>query len=160
MTRGKFVIIGDNYILLSEEFNGDMYWTGHGREVRRRLQKVKNKKDFEKEVEKFDDESFGYRKNYGDKLIYDAVDTGFSREALLDFSEDYFKKWFSDYLYIKNLSEKDIVFTARNWEEDNDTDDTPRQYALKPGKIGIFHFGRKAEDDADDFKNALKKVKH
>ncbi len=156
MTRGKLVIFGDDYILSSVEYNGDMYWTGHGREARRRLKKVKTRKDFIEENIKFDEENFGYARQLGKEglIYYPLAEGNWSRESLLDMNTDYFKKWFSDYLYIKNLSKENLIFTCRNAR--GHEGDIPKRYMLAPGKIGIFRFGEVAENEADDFKNKLK----
>ena len=56
-------------------------------------------------------------------------------------STDYFGKWFSDYVYIKNLSGKTVVFT----------DADKQKIALEPDTLAAFNFGKFYASDAEDF---------
>ena len=56
-------------------------------------------------------------------------------------STDYFSKWFSDYIYIKNLSDKPVIFT----------DKQGRKIQIDSDVITVFHFGEFIAADEDDF---------
>ena len=79
MTRGKFVLITEDQVHISIEFNGDMYPSGYGIEVMNRLKKVYTSDDFISGVTEFNKENFQYK----DKLIY-IVDDKLSRKVNVD----------------------------------------------------------------------------
>ena len=83
MTRGKFVLITEDQVYISIEFNGDMYPSGHGIEVMNRLKKVHTPDDFISEVTGFNKENFQYK----DKLIYTESLAWFKK--FKDFRIDY-----------------------------------------------------------------------
>lgn len=103
MTRGRLVLITDDAIYSSVEFNGDMYWEGHGKDAYEGMEKVKNIKDYESFVEQFDKQKFGYAKEDGCDLIRVIAGSDEKKKEYLNFKDEYLAKWFSDYLYIKNV---------------------------------------------------------
>lgn len=118
MTKGKIVLITDKQVLTSTEFECDMYYEYHGKGIIAKLKDVHTEKDFEDFVKRFNDENF----EYNEELIYDAqyvevlkngqYETEYlPEEELFDFSVRYFDKWFSDYVYIKNLRRKSVDMT-------------------------------------------------
>ena len=62
-------------------------------------------------------------------------------DSFYDMSTDYFGKWFSGYVYIKNLSGKTVVFT----------DADKQKIALEPDTLAAFNFGKFYASDAEDF---------
>ncbi len=136
MTRGKFVVITEDKVLSTFEFNGDMYYdgAGHGPEVIERLGRVNNKDDLNKEVREFNKNNFEYEMDDGD--------TFFECQNPIDFSDDYFEYWFSDYLYIKNLASTEKVIKDRDGKE----------YTILPSQIFVFDFGHLYGIVADDGK--------
>ena len=130
MTRGKVILFKDDKAIVSTEFNGDMYPTGHPTGDRTKsdgflgkLEKAETDEDF-KELVNFINLSFEYKDSemYWD-LSLDEVET--------DFNKDYFENWFSDWLYFKNASEKTIDFLTTDGETCH----------LMPGKWLAFNFG-------------------
>lgn len=69
-------------------------------------------------------------------IIVNSVD-----ESFFDMSTDYFGKWFSDYVYVKNLSEKEIVFI----------DAGKQKIVLEPDAAMAFYFGSFYASNAEDF---------
>ena len=136
MTRGKFVVITDDKVLSTFEFNGDMYYTdyGHGPEVIERLGRVNNTDDLNKEVREFNENNHKYEMDDGD--------TFFECQNPIDFSDDYFGYWFSDYLYIKNLTSTEKVIKDRDGNE----------HTVLPNQIVVFDFGHLYGIVADDGK--------
>ena len=131
MTRGKIVVVlNGKVMLISTEFNGDMYYEGHGEEVIEGLRKVNSVEEYEEFVKEFNRKNFEYEED----LIYKVEGDKF--EDYLDMSVGYFDKWFSDYVYIKNLSDETIKFI----------DMEGLTCTLESGKIGVFNFGEIAED--------------
>ena len=113
MTRGQIVVFHEGGITTSTEFNGDMYfnagdgWGGHGDEVVEALKKVKSVEDYKEYVRAFNKEYFQYE----EELFYNAITDGgygFTEKDMLDMTEGYYDKWFSDYLYFKNLRDEDV----------------------------------------------------
>jgi len=129
MTRGKFVLITEDQVYISIEFNGDMYPSGHGIEVMNRLKKVHTPDDFISEVTGFNKENFQYK----DKLIYTESLAWFKK--FKDFRIDYFDHWFSDWLYFKNVSGKDWAFITRGGKE----------RIVVDGEMAAFTFGHHPE---------------
>lgn len=136
MTRGAFVVITDDKVLSTFEFNGDMYYTdyGHGPEVIERLGRVNNTDDLNKEVREFNENNHKYE--------IDDGDTFFECQNPIDFSDDYFGDWFSDYLYIKNLASTEKVIKDRDGNE----------HTVLPNQIVVFDFGHLYGIVADDGK--------
>ena len=102
MTRGQIAIITpDGKLITSTEFNGDMYYDGegHGKEVVEALESIEIEEEYREFVNDFNDRNFRYTDR---ELFYDCDD------RFYDMSNDYFGKWFSDYVYIKNLSGEDF----------------------------------------------------
>lgn len=135
MTRGQIaVILPDGRILSSVEFNGDMYYDGEGRgkEIVEELDYVETEDEYKELVENFNAEHFHYKT---DELFYECDD------SFRDMSSDYFGKWFSDYVYIKNLSDKPVVFI----------DADKQKIALEPDTVMAFNFGKFYASDPEDF---------
>lgn len=132
MTRGQIAIVTpEGRILTSVEFNGDMYYEGHGKDVFDDLECVDTAKEYEELVTRFNDENFAY----DEELFYDMP------QDFLNMRDDYFGKWFSDYVYIKNLSERPVVFIdAEGKKIQLDTDTT-----------AVFNFGEFVACNAEDF---------
>ena len=132
MTRGQIAIITpDGRLITSTEFNGDMNYSEHGQDVFDTLETVESEAEYREFVEDFNRQNF---ENDGE-LFYECD------ESFYDMSTNYFGKWFSDYVYIKNLSDRDVVFT--------DTD--KQKIVLEPDATMAFNFGRFYASDAEDF---------
>lgn len=134
MTRGSLYYVSDNYIVETQEFNGDMYRDGHGENVMLFLTTVDNLKEFKKEVRKFNGENH----NYDCELFYNCkrsdyiVDKGEVDE--IDLATDYFSKFFSDWTFWKNKSSKTIVFLTRD-------EGGTKRIELKPDEQVAINFG-------------------
>lgn len=125
MTRGTLAIIADdNRIFKSIEFNGDMYLSGHGIDAIKCLETVDTEDDFEDAVRKFDDEHHRYREEIMVREIEDS-------KPFLNMAEDYFDNWFSDYVFLKNVSTEIVTVTDAG-------DDTIK---ISPDEIAVFNFG-------------------
>lgn len=132
MTRGQIAIITpEGKIIASTEFNGDMYYEGHGHDVFDNLECVETVEDYKEFVVNFNEDNFRYNR----QLFYDCDDSFF------DMKSDYFGKWFSDYVYIKNLSDKSAIVTDANGKNIQlDTDTT-----------AVFYFGEFVACCSEDF---------
>ena len=120
MTRFQIAIISDEGIKTSTEFNGDGYWDGYGQQVYEALQDIGSIKEWKDYVTKFNSETF----EYFERLHYNVPDD------YLDMVKDYYDKWFSDYVYIKNITDEPVEFITENGRT-----------SLQPGEVGIFNFG-------------------
>jgi len=150
MTRGQIVLITNDAAYTAGEFNGDMYYDYYGKQVIEKLENVKSYEDYYKFVDKFNAENF----EYPEQIIFEIgkLETEEDVEKInkmFDMSKDYFRNWFSDYLYIKNISDN-------NWEFILDDDDWV--ITLKPGEICSLCFGDIAED-YDGNKSIQKRLK-
>ena len=143
MTRGQItVVLNDGVIWTSTEFNGDMYYKdGHGEEIMETFPKVTTLEEYKKYVEDFNRNHHNYDE---DVLTYELTDMGeveneeyiFTYEEFLDMRTDYFKKWFEDYLYIKNLSDETVQFIDREGNV----------YDLEPMEIAVLNFGEYTDE--------------
>ena len=107
MTRGTFYYITRRRVLETIEFNGGMYPDEYGDDAMRMLRKVTSQVKFKEIVERFNAIHHGYqerplvmpmRYNHGKYPGF------FSDDYCIDFREDYFARFFSDWLFIKNAS--------------------------------------------------------
>lgn len=126
MTRGTLAIIADdNRIFKSIEFNGDMYLSGYGVDAIRCLETVDTEDDFEDAVREFDADHYHYNE---EQIIWEIKNI----KPYLDMSKDYSDNWFSDYVFIKNVSTEIITIT----DKDKDV------IKISPDEIAVFNFGR------------------
>lgn len=142
MTRGKIAIIDNQGIKVSTEFNGDMYlpmkdWVGYGLDVIVGFNSVYGYESYEKFILHFNDLHFNYR--IYDGLIFEIRNTEVRYKKLLNFTDDYYGDWFSDYVYLKNVSDNVVVIKAENQNEE------PTEYDLESGEIMVLNFGRKVD---------------
>ena len=129
MTRGTFYLVtGSSTVLGSLEFNGDMYPEGYGDDALRMLRLVSNEKEFEAMVEEFNSK----RHNYEDEQISYAITNMFDNDSFINFNENYFERFFSDWIFIKNLSSKEINFIDGNDKKD----------IIKVGETIRLNFGK------------------
>ena len=152
MTRGKLVLFTDNEVFSSVEFNGDMYWDGFGKDAAKALQKSDSVNKFIKQVHKFDKKYFGYYHECGRDALVSPIYPDWGPDHIIDLRTDYYKIWFSDYLYIKNLASYTLTFLGNETCWDNEQQHFNNNdviYKLAPGDIGIFNFTEAAADTRD-----------
>lgn len=143
MTRGQIAIIHNWYgkdeisVMTSTEFNGDMYLDGHGEEVIELLKKVHDVADYQYVVAKFNCDNHHYNDLETLTLNYDKD----KAQRMLDFTKDYFDNWFSDYVYLKNITKKDVEIVSEVRDDNGDTIDTTKTI-IKPNDIVTLCFGR------------------
>lgn len=125
MTRGNFLLITNTANWMSIQFNGDMYPSCNGKIVYHMLESVETYDDLAAAILKFDKERFGYSYEYGDDMTPKSISDN------IDFSKDYYAVYNSDYLYIKNASDKECTIIAKNEME----------RTINPGEIQIWHDG-------------------
>ena len=134
MTRGNFLLITNTANWMSIQFNGDMYPSCNGKIVYHMLESVETYDDLAAAILKFDKERFGYSYEYGEDMTPKSISDN------IDFSKDYFAIYNSDYLYIKNASDKECTIIAKNEMEQT----------IKPGEIQVWKFGCLVQPDAKD----------
>ena len=125
MTRFQIAVIKNGVIYTSTEFNGDGYWDWHGKVVYAALQNIATVEEWKEYVTKFNSETFEYDR----KLHYEIDD---EYDDYLDMSEDYYDKWFSDYIYIKNIDEDEVEFITKNGKT-----------ILVSNDVAVFNFGER-----------------
>lgn len=137
MTRGTAFLVTDKYILETLEFNGDMYRDGCGQELVNILHEVKNVNDFKEGIDSFNKENHDY-KGFGLSTLRvrnNYIEENTRGEDIVKFTDDnYFKLYFSDWTFWKNLSSKDITFKTREGAS----------ILLKKGEVVSICFGKKA----------------
>lgn len=113
-TRGTAIIINDDMVNFGPEFNGDMYPHGHGDDFMKTLATtVNDNKDFIIFNNRFNKYNFQYDKImscYQGKFNYDEL-TNDENVITID---KLFNIATSDYLFIKNLSKKQIKIEVLN----------------------------------------------
>lgn len=144
MTRGKMILITDKAVLISTEWNGDMYPEGNGIDAFKRMLRVNSLGTFLMEVTEFNTEYF----NYENELVYEESLEWLDKAK--DFSEGYYDNWFSDWLYIKNISSKPIIFKAKI---DIDLAEAPatEDRVIMPDEVSVFNFGSNPSQEDKDY---------
>jgi len=144
MTRGTFILLENERIQKSVEFNGDMYPGGHYEEAVELLDTVFTTEDFKEIVKKFNSNNH----QYGDKLILDYEtysDSNFYgiNYELINFDENYFECFFSDYLYLRNISNRNFrIILASDFKD---------IVILPPNKTMVFNFGRRVKEYPEQY---------
>lgn len=114
MTRGNFVLITNTANWMSIQFNGDMYPSCNGKFVYHMLESVETYDDLAAAILKFDGECFGYADmRFGCANMHNIDMAPKSISDNIDFSKDYFAIYNSDYLYIKNASDKECTLSPK-----------------------------------------------
>lgn len=132
MTRGQIICITNEGVKTSIEFNGDFYLSYHGKNIIKELKKDMTYNDYIKFIEKFNKENF----EYDEQLVYDV-----DKEYLDMNREDYISTWFSDYLYIKNISDKDQIII----------DEELNEITLHPQGYVVLYFGNYDAKDEGEY---------
>lgn len=147
MTRGKIILINNekNKLKLTGtcEFNGDMYfsegnWRGHGENIVINLKDIETIKDFKRYIKYFDKAYFNYQSKCKDYFHFWTLNNNeddIFKNEIINLCDNYFEFWFSDYLYFKNVSEKDIKIIYNN--NNNEVKDI----IIKNNEIKVFYFG-------------------
>ena len=133
MTKGTFVIFTQDAVYLTTEFNGDMYFDGHGELVAAKMQEIHTPAELLAFAKKFNQKKFHYPE---EQIALKRVSPDiFAYEDMLDMQTDYFKKYFSDYIYIANAAGHALVFHTKNGDR-----------TLPDNTSGVLKFGRDATD--------------
>lgn len=126
MTRGTLaIILNDDRMLRSIVFNGEMYLDGYGVDAIKCLEKVDVEDDFDDAIRQFDLEHHKYQDEEMTWVIKGA-------KPYLDMSKDYIVHWFSDYVFIKNVSTEIVTITDKN----------KNVIKVAQDEIAVFNFGR------------------
>lgn len=160
MTRGTLYFIeklksGNVRITESCEFNGDMYEEregGHGGEVMELLENAKTEEEFMEEVKQFDKENFDYQSEGGDYFRFNTYilkqedDYPVTRQGnliIVDFTDDYFKWFFSDWTFWKNNTKDcEVQFITREYVNSaSDEVVSGNIIKLKPNETVAISFG-------------------
>ena len=105
MTRGKIYLFSKRkHVLITTEFNGDMYLSGHGKEIIRAFKtgKLYEEDGFRSFVKTFDRNHFAYEMN-GDPILWESFSAGDSMDVIFDFTTN-----FTDYIYLVNGSDQAV----------------------------------------------------
>ena len=132
MTRGTGYIITDRKIYDHDEFNGDMYReNGNGESFIRMLDKT-TPSNFKSDLHLWNVQNH----NYDTFQTYSKSLKGFTPiritedGTILDFTKNYFDWWFSDWIFIKNMSKRSITAVCEDGA-----------IALPKNHTYAFHFG-------------------
>lgn len=147
MTRGSGYLITDNYIYFHDEFNGDMYRDGHGESFILALDKT-TAASYPHIITEWNKANHNYSsfKTYKQLLQQPDYQDHIKVEKdmiTINFTVDYFKWWFSDWIFIKNSSSKDIHIITRT----NLDGVAGKTVIIKEGETYAFSFGYAMDDD-------------
>ena len=106
MTRGTFVLITNDRVFISIQFNGDMYFwePGHGNDAMATIRNIRKPEDFEVAILEFNRMHHDYDLDE-DKAIEAVVKLDGNE---IDIAGNRWLRW-TDYTFYKNASDKDIV---------------------------------------------------
>jgi len=145
MTRGSAYVLyekdGETWIGYADEFNGNMYPGGYYEDMINTLIHVKTYEDFGLAMYEFNKEHFGYDhfKTFHCTLK-DYIQSDNNKQ--IDFNIDYYKYWFSDYLFFINFTGKMFSFVVRTKEEKKVTCPSDTVMAFNFGDLtGVYVTG-------------------
>jgi len=155
MTRGTGYLITDDMIYFHDEFNGDMYRDGYGADFIQMLDKT-TPETFENDLNIWNSNNHNYPdfQTYKESLNKKMVDSDnkyilvTKKTIRIDFNIDYFEHWFSDWIFIKNGSTKDITVITRTTLDGV----AGKTIIIKPNETYAFNFGYAI--DSDDYYTA------
>lgn len=144
MTRWTFYLITNDKLIGSTEFNWWMY--PEENEWRwglalRILEKINSKEDFTKAMTEFNQVFYGYP----EELVYEYPLSMVENNT--NFNHWYFDFRFSDYIFIKNLSDKTYTFTLK--------DKKKRKIKVVPWDIVRFNFWEIHSLDEQKYKEKI-----
>jgi len=156
MTRGKLAIVTPDGMYITNEYNGDMYMNqaeygpeapiSPGDIARKKIDEPTDLESFKQMVREFT--KYYYGPEYAkcelteeeleeESRVRELPKQAFNIETNeIDFDE-YFKYWFSDFIYIKNASEKPVEVITREKAPVVKT-----AVIIEPGQSEVFYFGR------------------
>jgi len=158
MTRGKLVIVLPNGGFTTREYNGDMYMNqgeygpsapiSPGDIARKEIDVPTDYDSFVEMVRKFT--TYYYGPEYGNANlspedleieceVHPLHQSSIDSDLNIHFAE-YFPYWFSDFIYLKNQSGKQITVFTREGDD----------VILDNGQSEVFYFGRKYEAPKDE----------
>ena len=140
MTRGKFVLFTSDRVYVTTEFNGDMYYDGYGKESAEKIKRVNTPEDLLDLAVEINKEHY----DYPEEEIVIRAKSDYNSMLNMD---DYFMKYFSDYIYIKNVSGRDLTFDLKNGK-----------YVLPNQESGVLNYGRSANEEFPDNLNGFRPV--
>jgi hypothetical protein len=149
MTRATLIVIDDKKYYNSCEFNGDGYPEGHGLLYMKIVEKITSVEEFKKIVEFFTKKlwfsgEYAHRGGEDMTTVYEGkknkiFNTRSVNAKYVDFTKDYFDLFFSDWVFIKNLSKDTIAFLCkRNFASKTEEAEL---VLLKPNEQIAFNFG-------------------
>lgn len=143
MTRGTMILFLPDKVIRSIEFNGDMGRFGNYKEAVRLMTDANSRGEFEYGLEIFNATKYQYEFNpvenissykTKEKLKSLGIDVG-GDKIKVDLVDQYFERWFSDYLFFKNMSGRTIEFLTINEGR------TGKEiYEIKHGEVFVSHF--------------------
>lgn len=127
-TRGTLLAVTNNNVIRSTEFNGDAYPENLGIFYMEMLERVKTTQDFTTIIKTFNANSF-FNYNDCDIVRNDGKGKYFTRIGFLGLNygfmdmnrmedKQFFELYFSDWFFIKNLSDKPFGIKTREHEND------------------------------------------
>lgn len=111
MTRATLFAVTDKEVMHTPEFNGDGYPDGYGVFYIYLLEMTRNAEDFISMVQSFKNSRFNYD---CDAVYYDKKKKFFNKKGQMVMNdESYFQEYFSDWIFIKNLSSNPFALITR-----------------------------------------------
>lgn len=157
MTRGTGYLITDEHMYFHDEFNGDMYRDGHGENFILMLDKT-TPKSYNEDLQSWNASNHGYDNFEVYKELLNQPDyhdhIKVEKDIItINFTINYFKWWFSDWIFIKNGSSKDIQIITRS----NIDGVAGKTVIIKKDETYAFYFGQAIDPEdtytAEDVKN-------
>lgn len=143
MTKGKMILFLPDKVVCSTEFGSDMGRFGHYKEAAKLMTDANSRGEFEYGLEVFNAINFQYEFNLIESLISYrthgklkelGIDVN-GEKIKVDLVDKYFERWFSDYLFFKNMSGRVIEFATINEGKNG-----KEMYEIKHGEVFVSHF--------------------
>lgn len=146
MTRGTAILITNEDVYQSNEFNGDMYPSGHGRSFLEKLHRVEGEKSFKKMIKDFNSLHHKYKEYVGIRSVKDEIPE--LEDNRIDFWDRYYDRFFSDWMFVKNLGDETVTIVGQgdNYNQRSKRAEKGMNLTLEPGQTVALPFGKVKEE--------------
>lgn len=136
MIKSKAILLLEDKILLSTEFNGNMGRGNYGLIFYDGLSKVKNEEGFAEFIKGFNSIHHQYEENTLEGLVHKGeISKFYDKDYSIYFTRGYSKRFSSDYIFIKNMTARNIVIKL--------ADKRRTKAIIRSQHTMCFHFGKK-----------------
>ena len=137
---------------------------GHGEQILDDLQHINTEEEYRDYIVAFNNENFNYSTEaqdssgfnyFNNSFYYKGVGNYTTIENVLDFTKNYFDNWFSDYVYIKNIS-NEVQYITCEYDIDEDYTKEKVEVEIEPNGVIVLDFGTLVKEHSTGYRLDLK----